>query len=54
MTTSPVTDTSATGSPTAGVAVQMTGLERAYGDVRALDGLDLHMDPGEMVVLLPR
>ena len=36
----------------AGVAVQMTGLERSYGEVRALDGLDLHMEPGEMVVLL--
>ncbi len=35
-----------------GVAVQMTGLQRAYGDVRALDGLDLHLEPGEMVVLL--
>ncbi|WP_372728362.1 ABC transporter ATP-binding protein [Nocardioides sp.] len=42
-----------TSTPTAaGVAVQMTGLQRSYGDVRALDGLDLHMEPGEMVVLL--
>ncbi len=39
-------------STAAGVAVQMAGLERAYGEVRALDGLDLHMSPGEMVVLL--
>ena len=30
----------------------MTGLRRSYGDVRALDGLDLHIEPGEMVVLL--
>ena len=35
-----------------GVAVEMTGLRRSYGDVHALDGLDLHMAPGEMVVLL--
>ena len=35
-----------------GVAVEMTGLRRSYGDVHALDGLDLHIEPGEMVVLL--
>ncbi len=35
-----------------GVAVEMTGLRRSYGDVHALDGLDLHIQPGEMVVLL--
>ncbi len=35
-----------------GVAVQMTGLRRSYGNVHALDGLDLHIEPGEMVVLL--
>ncbi|MCW2765900.1 MAG: transporter related protein [Nocardioides sp.] len=35
-----------------GVAVEMTGLRRSYGDVHALDGLDLHLSPGEMVVLL--
>jgi putative spermidine/putrescine transport system ATP-binding protein len=35
-----------------GVAVEMTGLRRSYGDVHALNGLDLHMAPGEMVVLL--
>jgi putative spermidine/putrescine transport system ATP-binding protein len=37
---------------TSGVAVEMTGLRRSYGDVHALNGLDLHMAPGEMVVLL--
>src|SRR6476619_3685031 len=37
---------------TQGVAVEMTGLRRHYGDVHALDGLDLHLDPGELVVLL--
>ncbi|MCY7402583.1 MAG: ABC transporter ATP-binding protein [Nocardioides sp.] len=35
-----------------GVAVEMTGLHRSYGDVRALDGLDLQLAPGELVVLL--
>ena len=35
-----------------GLAVEMTGLRRTYGDVHALDGLDLHIEPGEMVVLL--
>jgi putative spermidine/putrescine transport system ATP-binding protein len=45
------TDTGATRS-TSGVAVEMTGLRRSYGDVHALDGLDLHLSPGELVVLL--
>ena len=45
--------TSGVSAPTAsGLAVEMTGLRRTYGEVRALDGLDLHMEPGEMVVLL--
>ena len=35
-----------------GLAVEMTGLRRSYGDVHALDGLDLHIEPAEMVVLL--
>jgi putative spermidine/putrescine transport system ATP-binding protein len=39
-------------SASPGVAVEMTGLRRTYGDVHALDGLDLHLEPGEMVVLL--
>ncbi len=37
---------------TSGVAVEMTDLHRSYGDVKALDGLDLHLSPGELVVLL--
>ncbi len=41
----------ARGSAT-GLAVEMTGLSRFYGDVRALDGFDLHLEPGELVVLL--
>ena len=35
-----------------GVAVELAGLRRSYGDVHALDGLDLHLKPGELVVLL--
>ncbi|WP_193612586.1 ABC transporter ATP-binding protein [Nocardioides lijunqiniae] len=35
-----------------GLAVEMSGLRRSYGDVHALDGLDLTLAPGEMVVLL--
>jgi putative spermidine/putrescine transport system ATP-binding protein len=41
-----------TGGSAAGVAVEMTGLRRSYGDVHALDGLDLQLKPGELVVLL--
>jgi putative spermidine/putrescine transport system ATP-binding protein len=43
------TDTRGTAN---GVAVEMTGLRRSYGDVHALDGLDLQLTPGELVVLL--
>jgi putative spermidine/putrescine transport system ATP-binding protein len=37
---------------TGGVAVEMVGLDRSYGSVHALDGFDLRLEPGEMVVLL--
>src|SRR3954470_1801979 len=37
---------------TNGVAVQLRGLRRSYGSIHALDGLDLSLEPGEMVVLL--
>jgi putative spermidine/putrescine transport system ATP-binding protein len=37
---------------TGGLAVELAGLHRHFGDVRALDGLDLRIEPGEMVVLL--
>ncbi|MFC6286165.1 ABC transporter ATP-binding protein [Nocardioides sp. GCM10027113] len=47
------TDTSvASTAARQGVAVEMTGLRRSYGAVHALDGLDLHLEPGELVVLL--
>ena len=35
-----------------GVAVGLQGLRRSYGQVRALDGLDLQLAPGELVALL--
>jgi putative spermidine/putrescine transport system ATP-binding protein len=35
-----------------GVEVRLEGLSRHYGDIRALDGLDLTLHPGELVVLL--
>jgi len=35
-----------------GVAVELRGLRRSYGDIHALDGMSLNMAPGEMVVLL--
>ena len=37
---------------TDGVAVEMIGLDRSYGSVHALDGFDLRLAAGEMVVLL--
>jgi len=35
-----------------GLAVELSDLHRHYGEVRALNGLDLRIEPGEMVVLL--
>jgi putative spermidine/putrescine transport system ATP-binding protein len=35
-----------------GVAVELNELTRVYGSVKALDGLTLHMEPGELVALL--
>ncbi|MEI2712672.1 MAG: ABC transporter ATP-binding protein [Nocardioides sp.] len=37
---------------TLGLAVELTDLTRVYGPVRALDGLTLHMEPGELIALL--
>jgi ABC-2 type transport system ATP-binding protein len=33
-------------------AVQLSGLRKHYGDVRAVDGIDLTIAPGEVVALL--
>ncbi|MEV6912113.1 ABC transporter ATP-binding protein [Amycolatopsis sp. NPDC051071] len=37
---------------TAGAAVRLSGLRKHYGDVHAVDGLDLTIAPGEVVALL--
>jgi putative spermidine/putrescine transport system ATP-binding protein len=37
---------------TKGVGVRLTDLRRSYGPVRALDGLTLSIEPGELVALL--
>ncbi len=42
----------ATRPTSTGLAVEMDELTRVYGSVRALDGLTLHIEPGEMVALL--
>jgi len=36
----------------AGAAVHLTGLRKYYGDVHAVDGIDLTIAPGEVVALL--
>ncbi|CAN5691183.1 ABC transporter ATP-binding protein [soil metagenome] len=41
-----------TASTPTGVAVDFTDLTRVYGTVKALDGLSLHLQPGELVALL--
>ena len=48
---SPVTSSHGSAARTA-VEVQMNGLTRRYGAVTALDGLDLTLQPGELVALL--
>jgi len=50
--TSPPTTSGAGGAGTGGVEVRLEQLERHYGSVRALDGLDLTLHPGELVALL--
>jgi ABC-2 type transport system ATP-binding protein len=35
-----------------GMAVAVTGLAKSYGEVRAVDGIDLEIAPGEVVALL--
>jgi putative spermidine/putrescine transport system ATP-binding protein len=44
------TDTAST--TRAGLAVELTDITRVYGAVSALDGLTLHIEPGELVALL--
>ncbi len=42
----------ADGSAGRGVQVSLVNLRRSFGDVHALDGMDLTIEPGELVVLL--
>ncbi|SER37671.1 ABC transporter ATP-binding protein [Microlunatus flavus] len=44
--------TTSVGAGRTGVEVRLEGLERHYGATRALDGLDLTLQPGELVALL--
>ncbi|MBV8931778.1 MAG: ABC transporter ATP-binding protein [Kutzneria sp.] len=46
------TRSDAAGAVSAGAAVHLTGLRKHYGDVRAVDGIDLTISPGEVVALL--
>jgi ABC-2 type transport system ATP-binding protein len=41
-----------TAPQTATTAIEVTGVRRAYGAVRALDGVDLSVRPGELLALL--
>ena len=43
---------SVTAPPRSGLSVELTDLTRVYGEVRALDGFTLHVEPGEMIALL--
>ncbi|WP_270886386.1 ABC transporter ATP-binding protein [Pedococcus sp. 5OH_020] len=52
MTTAPTTYAPTTSGGQRGVAVELTGLRRSYGPVRALDDLTLRLAPGELVALL--
>jgi putative spermidine/putrescine transport system ATP-binding protein len=47
-----IADSLAVGTRATAVGLHFAGLHRAYGDVRALDGLDLQVAPGELVALL--
>jgi ABC-2 type transport system ATP-binding protein len=39
-------------SPSDGVAIQVAGLEKAYGDRKAVRGIDLHVERGEIFAFL--
>ncbi|GLI32401.1 MULTISPECIES: ABC transporter ATP-binding protein [Brachybacterium] len=41
-----------TADPATGTAISLAGVHKRYGDVRALDGLDLEIRAGEIVALL--
>jgi len=35
-----------------GRMIRVEGLRKSFADVRAVDGVDLHVEPGEILVLL--
>ena len=39
-------------SPSSSAAVQLTAVTKTFGDVRAVDGIDLTIEPGEVVAFL--
>ena len=49
---SPVTSTQTSGTTRSGVEVRLEGLRRQYGQVVALGGFDLVVQPGELITLL--
>ena len=49
---SPATSPDEAAAARTAVEVRMAGLTRRYGPVVALDGLDLTLQPGELVALL--
>ncbi|MDA8319720.1 MAG: ABC transporter ATP-binding protein [Actinomycetota bacterium] len=49
---SPVTSTQTSGTTRSGVEVRLEGLRRQYGQVVALGGFDLTVQPGELITLL--
>jgi putative spermidine/putrescine transport system ATP-binding protein len=52
MTTVPTTTTPVSAPPTGGTAVEFVGVSRVFGATRALDQLDLRIEPGEFLALL--
>ena len=48
----PMTDVGTQGSADSGLAIRVRGLRKSFGDVRALDGVDLDVAPGTVLGLL--
>src|ERR1700710_125152 len=50
--TAQVSDSTRSGAPPGGPAIRIRGLTKSFGDVRALDGVDLEAAPGTVLGLL--